>query len=414
MNLHTLRESRAAKVETLKALAAKAEAERRDLSADESTAFDAGRAEVEKLDRDIRNAEFLAEAERRAEAEPVSGSHRDLADLERRFRVGKAIAEMSEHGRMTGAEGEYAAEHRSGRPGAIAMPVGVFLGERRAVTTGGSGGNLVATELGPMIDRLRPSLAVEAMGATVLSGLTSNLDLPRLTGSGSAGWVAEHGGATRSDATFDKVSMGPKTVAAEYELSRRMMIQATQIETILRADIGFLLAQALDGAAIKGGGANEPVGILGTAGVPVVAIGANGGALALDVTADMIGAIDAADVNGARGFLTNAKVRKAAMKLKDGQNRPYGVPAVFHNEPVTFSNQVPGNLAKGTGTNLSALIYGAWADLVIGYWSTVDIVVNPYHADVASKGGALLHAFLDADIALRHGESFVVSKDVVA
>ena len=414
MNVHALKEARAAKVDALKALTAKAAAENRDMNDAESREFDTGRSGVERLDRDIRNAEFLADAERRAEAEPMTGQRRDMADLERRFRVGKAVAEFSENGRMTGAEGEYAAEHRSGRPGAIAMPVAVFLGERRAVTAGGDGGNLVATNLGPMIDRLRPTLAVEAMGATVLSGLTANLDLPRLTGSGSVGWVAEHGAATRSDATFDKVSMGPKTVAAEYELSRRMMIQAAQVEAILRGDIGFLLAQALDSAAIKGGGSNEPTGIIGTAGVPVVAIGTNGGALTLDTTADMIGAIDAANVNGERGFLTNAKVRKAAMKLKDGQNRPYGVPAVFHNEAVTFSNQVPANLAKGTGTNLSAILYGAWADLVIGYWSSVDIVVNPYHADVASKGGALLHAFLDADIAIRHPESFVVCKDVVA
>lgn len=414
MSLNSLRESRAAKVSALKALAGKAESEKRDMTAAESAEFDAGKSEVDKIDRDIRRAEFLADAERRAEGEPLAGAGRDMAEIERRFSVGKALAEFAEHRRMTGAEAEFAAEHRSGRPGAIAMPVAVFLGERRAVTAGGSGGNLVSTALGPMIDSLRPTLAVESMGATVLSGLSANLDLPRLTGSGSAGWVAEHGAATRSDATFDKVSMGPKTVAAEYELSRRMMIQAAQIETILRADIGFLLAQALDAAAIKGGGTNEPTGILGTAGVPVVAMGTNGGALTIDLAADMIGALDAANVRGATGFLTNSKVRKAAMKLKDAQNRTYGVPAVFHDEPVTFSNQVPANLAKGTGTNLSAILYGAWADLVIGYWSSVDIVVNPYHADVASKGGALLHAFLDADIALRHAESFVVTKDVVA
>ncbi len=418
MNLHSLRENRAAKVATLKALADKAGADKRDLNDQESQAFDAGRAEVEKLDRDIRNAEFLADAERRSGAEPVGGGRRDLADIERRFNVGKALAEFTESGRLTGAEAEFSAEHRSGRPGSIAVPVSLLLGERRAVTTaapvGGPGGNLVATNLGPMIDRLRPSLAVELMGATILSGLTGNLDLPRLTASGSAGWVAEHGAATGSDAEFDKVSMGPKTVAAQYELSRRMLLQAAQVESILRADLGFLLAQALDSAAIKGGGSNEPTGILGTSGVPVVAIGTNGGALTTDHTADMIGALDVANAAGPRGFISNAKVRKAAMKLKDSESRPYGVPAVFQNEPVTFSNQVPSNLSKGTGTNLSAIVYGNWSDLVIGYWTAVDLVMNPFHADVASKGGVILHAFLDADIALRHDESFVVIKDVVA
>ena len=50
--------------------------------------------------------------------------------------------------------------------------------------------------------------------------------------------------------------------------------------------------------------------------------------------------------------------------------------------------------------------------MIIGYWSSVDILVNPYHKDVASKGGVLLHAFLDADVAVRHIESFVAATDV--
>ncbi|WP_276862158.1 hypothetical protein, partial [Haematobacter missouriensis] len=36
------------------------------------------------------------------------------------------------------------------------------------------------------------------------------------------------------------------------------------MEPILRADLGSLLAAAVDGAAIKGGGVNEPSGILNT------------------------------------------------------------------------------------------------------------------------------------------------------
>lgn len=415
-NLISLREQRAAKVDALRAIHAKAQAESRDLTDAENAAFDAGRTEVERLERDIRNAEFLAEAERRSEAEPVTGS-RDMAALAMRVNAAKAIGEFAENGRLSGAEAEFAAEHRSGRPNAFALPTGLFLGgEVRAVTTtapaGNVGGNLVPTMQGELIDRVRPLLATETLGATVLRDLTGNLDLPKLKASGSAYWVAEHGAVTGSDPQFAKVSMGPKTVGAEYEVSRRMLLQAASLETLLRADLGYLLRSALDGAAIQGGGSNEPDGILMQAGLTVLPIGANGGALTMDLTADMIGSIEDA-AGGPRGFLTNAKVRTAAMKLKDGEGRPFGVPAVFQGEPAVFSNAVPSDLTKGTGEDLSALIYGVWSDLVIGYWSSVDILVNPYHSDVASKGGVLLHAFLDADIAVRHVESFVALKDVV-
>ncbi|MFP3345020.1 hypothetical protein R0J87_21310, partial [Halomonas sp. SIMBA_159] len=54
----------------------------------------------------------------------------------------------------------------------------------------------------------------------------------------------------------------------------------------------------------------------------------------------------------------------------------------------------------------NALIYGEWASLYVGYWSGVDLMMNPFHSDVASKGGAILHAFLDADVVVRHAEGF--------
>lgn len=412
-NLASLKETRAAKTDALRSIVATAERENRNLNDQEQGAFDTGKAEIERLDRDIRNAEFLAEAERRADAEPVSGRGDSLAGLERRFQVGKAIAEFSESGRLTGAEAEWSAENRSGRPNAIAMPTSVFL-ESRAVTIGGTGGNLMQTDVGPTIDRLRPMLAIERLGATVLRGLTGNLDLPRLTGSGTAGWVAEGGSATGSDPTFDKVSMAPKTVTARYEMSRRLMIQAPQADSLLRADIGWLLAQALDSAAIKGGGTNEPAGILANGSVNVVSLGTNGAALTVDTAADLMGKVDDANAIGSAGFLTNTKVRAAAMKLKDSLGVPLVLDQfVFKDQPVTYSNQVPSNLTKGTGTNLSAVLYGVWSDLVLGYFSSVDIVLNPYHSGVADKGGAYLYAFLDADIALRHPESFAVCKDVV-
>jgi HK97 family phage major capsid protein len=347
------------------------------------------------------------------------GETRDRSNLAASYNLGEALAAHADGRELSGAAGEYNQENRSKRAGGFSAPVETFLGgETRAVTTttpgAGPGGNLIATSQGSMIDRLRPVLAVEGMGATLLRGLTSNLDLPRMKNSGTASWVAEHTNSTRSDPAFDKVSMAPNTVTAEFEVGRRMLLQSTQLDGLLRTDLGYLLAQALDLAAIAGTGTEQPLGILGTAGIFTHPGAVNGKALDLDLAPDLIGALDGANVNGARGFLANSKVRKAAMKMRDGQGQPYGVGSVFGGEPVAFSNQMPSTLTKGTGTNLSALIYAMWADLIVAYWSNVDIVVNPYHVDVASKGGVLLHAFLDADVAVRHPESFAVAKDVIA
>lgn len=410
-----LREQRGLKVDAIRAIHAKAASENRDLNDAEQAAFDTGKGEIERLEREIRNYEFLADAERRAEAEPIGeGRGGEMGDIEARFSPAKALAEFVETGRLTGAEAEYATEHRSGRQGAIAMPVSAFMGETRALLTtapaGGPGGNLVPTNQGALIDRVRPTLVTESLGATVLRGLTGNLDLPRIKDTGQAFWVPEHGNVTRSDMTFDKVSMGPHTVGAEYEVSRRMLLQTTALEPILRNDIAFLLRQALDAAAIVGGGTNQPIGILSTPGLNVQSLGANGGALDFAQIADMIGAIDD-DADGNRGFLITKAIRTACLKLRDATGRPYGLADTFSGQPVRVSKAMPANLTKGSGTNLSAAIFGIWSDLIIGYWSSVDILPNPYHVDVASKGGLLLHAFLDADIATRHIENFVAVKD---
>src|SRR5690606_2763500 len=137
----------------------------------------------------------------------------------------------------------------------VMIPTSVIFGEQRAMTTGGSAGNTVATNLGGMIDRLRPTMAIQQLGATIISGLSGNLDLPRLTAGPTAYWVAEDGATTPSDSTFDKVSLTPKTVSGEMYMSRRLVLQnSVAIEDVLRRDLAFVLAQALDAAAIQGGG----------------------------------------------------------------------------------------------------------------------------------------------------------------
>ncbi|GEO18074.1 phage major capsid protein [Microvirga aerophila] len=414
--LHELRETRAAKVAEMQGLVSTAENANRDLAESEQARFDALKGEVRSLDQSISNAEHVAELERRADADPVT-QHGGLGELEARYSISKALGEFTDTGRLTGLEAEWSQENRSGRKGAFAVPTSAILGiDRRALLTttpaGGPGGNLVPTTLGPLQDRIRQTLVTESLGATVLSGLTGNLDLPKLKASGQAFWVGEHEPVTRSDPLFDKTSMAPKTVGAEYEVSRRMLLQVAALETILRQDLSYLLREALDLAALAGVGGDMPVGVLHTPGLKVLSgtyadpDDPSSGEI-MNLTADMIGSIDP-NAPGPRGFVINQRTRTTAMKLSDTTGQPYGVPAVFHNEPVALSNQLPSNL--GLGTNQSALIYGAWASLIIGYWSAVDILPNPYHADVASKGGLLIHAFLDADVAVRRVEDFVAHK----
>lgn len=415
MRVQELREQRANRVAEMRGLIDGAEREKRDLNQNEAARFESLKGEVSGIETRIGQAETLATMERFGEAQPMGGgASRSLADLEARYSIGKALAEFNEKGKLTGAEGEYAAETRSGRKDSFSAPVSLFLGEKRYVGTtqpaGGPGGAMVATELGPLIDRPRPRLAVEQLGATVLTGLTGNLDLPRQKDSGTGYWVPEHGPTTGSDPTFDKVSMGPKTVTGRYEVTRRMMIQAPQIEQVLRSDLGWVLAQQLDLAAARGSGeSNYPRGVTSTPGVRKVTP-TFAGTLATIAELDtlfgsLVSAVEDADLTGGTtGFLAHPRVRATLQGYRDGNGQPIALNSFLRDYPMTTSTQLPANL--GEATRQAAVIFGNWSDLIIGYWSSIDIMLNPYAKEMADRGGAYIHAFLDADVAVRHPGSF--------
>lgn len=382
MNLHHLQETRTAKIAEMRGLGDNPDA----------TKFDALESEVRDLDKQIKRAATLAEFERQAEAQPDASKEREL----RSYSVTKAIRE-AQNGALTGLEREMHDELGKDREvRGVMIPTAMLLGETRAMTTANTG-DTVATTLGGMIDRIRPTLAVQSMGATVISGLSGNLDLPKLTSGPTAHWVAEDIAPTASDSTFDKVSLTPKTVAGEMYLSRRLTLQnSVALEDVLRRDLGFVLAQALDSAAIAGGGTNEPDGIL-----ELITEHATTETELTDIAADLIAALEIDDVAGSTAFLTNPKVLAVARKIKDDNGRNISVSDIFHGERVVSTNQVQ----TITGTpDTNPVIFGAWANLLIGYWSGVDILANPYTD--ASKGGLRLHAFLDADIAVRHEDAF--------
>ncbi|MHA6645651.1 phage major capsid protein [Mesorhizobium sp. A623] len=381
MTLANLQEKRATKIVELRG------------AKDDAESFDRIEGEIRALDKDIKRTATLAEMERQSEAAPDARFEAET----REYSVSKAIRE-SAAGTLTGREAEISAELGKGREvRGVMIPTSAIFGEQRAMTTT-TAGQTVATNLGGMIDRLRPVLAVQGMGATIISGLSGNLDLPRLTSGPTAYWVAEDGATTASDSTFDKVSLTPRTVSGQMYLSRRLMLQnSVALENVLRNDLAFKLGQALDKAAIQGGGTNEPTGIL-----EAITEHATAETALSDIAADLIAALEIDDVTGTTGFLTSPTLMATVRKIKDTTERNIPASEVFHGERVVSSNNVPNDAGAPAKEHL---IFGAWSNLVLGMWSGIDILADPY-GTAATKGGLNLFAFLDADIAIRHDEAF--------
>jgi len=294
------------------------------------------------------------------------------------------------------------------------------------VGTPTAGGDLVATNLlsESFIDILRNRMMVQRLGAQMLTGLTGNVAIPRATGGATAYWVAESGAPTESQQAFDQVAMSPKTLGAYTDISRKLLLQSSiDVEGFVRRDIATVVALAIDAAAINGTGAsNQPRGILNTSGIGAVVGGTNGLAPTWAHIIELWSDIANANADfGNMGMLTNSKViGKLMTTLKASGVSGYICESFPDSQGITnvggmragVSNQVPSNLTKGTSNGVaSAIINGNWADLIIGQWGSLDLMVDPYSN--STSGTVRVVALQDVDIAVRHPESFSAMVDAL-
>ena len=274
------------------------------------------------------------------------------------------------------------------------------------VGTASAGGNLVATELdaGSFIDLLRNASALDQAGATVLTGLTGNVAIPRQSGAATAYWVAESGSPTESQQTVDQVSLVPRTVAAYTDFSRRLMIQSSiDVENMVRSDLASVIALKIDAAGLYGTGSNsEPLGLKNTTG-----IGTEDFAAAAPTFAEVVALeSDVATANALLGtpvYLMNAAMRGNLKTTK--KDAGSGIFIMENGEVNGYRGVLSNQVASGD------LWFGNFADLIIGYFSGLDLMVDPYTH--STSGTVRVVAMQDCDIAIRHPESFSRGNDTL-
>lgn len=377
--------------------------------ADDNGAFESAETELRNIDAKLDRQRKIDAADRAEPGTPINGDSKLDSEIRAKFSLSRAVAGAAGLGVDWGFEREMQAElaKRAGKKAeGIFIPTEIF--EKRVLTTS-TGSELVSTDHRPdqYISALVASSVVRGLGARTLSGLMGNVSIPRETDSPAIGWVAENAALTSDDANFDAVTMSPKHAGALSEYSRNMLMQASpDVEMLFRQMLARNLALAIDRAAILGGGTNEPVGVLSTVGIATQAYTTD----LFTTTAEMIAKADIANVGDARrGFLTTNLIKKIASLELDANKLPVGIAPIFHNEPVTFSNQVPTNLGSG---DEHGLIYADWSELLIGIWSEIDILVNPFEATAYSKGNVAIRAMATVDVAVRHPLAFVSATGV--
>jgi HK97 family phage major capsid protein len=275
-------------------------------------------------------------------------------------------------------------------------------------------------------------VVVEA-GARVLSGLQGNVLIPKITTGKSVTWVSpENSSVSSADPTFAQVSLSPKDCGTVCDISRRLLLQANPaVDGLVRDDIAMAIQLGVDAAALVGTGASgQPTGVTGQSGVQTQAGGTNGAALTwsnLAYLAQLVGAANRLVSGPSVGFITNSQAYYHAARtpkiagstfpsflvdaIGDGSNIGARAGSIL-GRPVHISQQVPSNLVKGTsGSICSAMYFGNWADLLIGEWGVIDMLVDPY--TFSNTGAIRVRAFMTIDIAVRYGTSFSQLVDII-
>lgn len=353
----------------------------------------------------------------------------------RRFSMVRAIAALA----ATGAESRKAREAAAFEiecSQAVADKIGreargVFVPNEvqqrdLVVGTTTAGGHLVSTDLlaSSFIDLLRNRMSVMRAGAQMLTGLQGNIAIPRMTGAATAYWVTEGNAPTESQQAFDQVTMSPKTVGAFTDLSRKLLLQSSvDVEGLVRRDLATVLGLEIDRVALNGSGsAPQPRGVLQTSGIGAVVGGTNGLAPTWAHIVELWSDVAAANADfGTTGFVTNSKVIGKLMTTEKATGTAQfvcpgfpdasGVTSIAGARAVV-SNQVPSNLTKGTSSGVcSAIAFGNWADLIVGMWGVLDLMVDPYSN--STSGTVRVVALQDVDVAVRHAESFSAMLDAL-
>lgn len=290
--------------------------------------------------------------------------------------------------------------------------------QQRALTSGtpSEGGYTVQTDVmtGSLIELLRARMVTAQLGATMLGGLVGNAAIPRVSGGATCYWLSETATVAASQAVFGQLLLTPKRLVAVTPFSKTLLVQSSlDIENFVRDDIFRSIAVEKDKAAIQGTGGASPTGITNQSGLATaVSFAVQATPTWNEVVSFETNVATANADMGKLGYLTNAAGRG---RLKTTPKTSGQAFFIWENDPAMRPGMgiVNGyqSMASQQCPSDNNLIFGNWADLVIGDWAGVDVVVDPYSLSTSNQVQIVVTIW--ADSGLRHSASFCVSGNAI-
>nr|DAT47307.1 MAG TPA: major capsid protein [Caudoviricetes sp.] len=313
--------------------------------------------------------------------------------------VDDEIGALMEEGRRSMTEAGLKADS-----GSLIIPM-EYRGDFVSAKVTGDGTELITTDLLGILTPIRDSLVMVKAGATFLTGLKGNVGIPSYSGS-TVSWKGETATAANGKGTFSKVELSPKRLTAYLDISKQFLAQDTMsTDAMLTADLARAVAVKLQSTILgkDATSADKPDGFFtGTPTYVVKGAASFANLIALETAVP----VDEALVNNL-AYITSVKgagILKSTLRAANVAEGFILEKGLANGYPLYATTGMASGLQ--TATDEEGIIFGNWADFVIGQWGALDITVDPYTKAADGEVRLVINAFFDAKP--RRASSFAV------
>ena len=289
--------------------------------------------------------------------------------------------------------------------GAIIIPTAY---ERANILAGTAtaGQEIVAEDKKSIIPPLVDKLIFSQAGATFMPGLVGTVSIPSYAGT-TVAWKTEVDTAADGGGAFTEVTFTPLRLTGFINVSKTFLAQdGVGAERLLLDNIANAVARMLEKTIL---GPAALVANTQPSGIGYKLNNANGGGVAVLTGAtltwaSLVGLESAVDTSNALqgnlAYMTNSIARGILKTTDKGITNDTGDFLMSEDNMINgYPCLVTNSIVSTYGTNPAdgnMVVFGNWADLMIGQWGGYDITVDPYSAAKTNQVVIVINAYFDA------------------
>ena len=258
------------------------------------------------------------------------------------------------------------------------------------------GESVVATDVFDILTPLRAKNILAQAGCTIYSNLTSDVKIPIMSKS-NVTFEAENGEAKDGAGAFNYLKLTPHRLTAYVDISKELLAQdSVDVENAIRTDLVNAINSKLEEAFLSdfSGSTVQPKGVFAIV-KPDSAVTKDFATLVANEAK-----VEDANILNEPCYILSNKAKAALRAMAKGAKS---------TELVYENGEVDGTKAFNTSNvPASNYLFGDMSSLVVGTWSGLDLIVDPYTQ--AHKGAVRLVVNMYVDFGVARPETLVAGK----